>query len=117
MDINNEIDGKNKNFGRPENEKKSEDTQNFEKNFDMGIKNFQFKNYKSALSAFSTAIKLSKEEDISKEKYYKVYLNRGIAYLIMEDNTNALNDFNRAVELSKEEDYRVYLNRGIAYLI
>ncbi|MBP2201349.1 tetratricopeptide (TPR) repeat protein, partial [Methanococcus voltae] len=57
------------------------------------------------------AVELSKEED------YRVYLNRGIAYLILDNTTNALNDFNRAVELSKEEDYRVYLNRGIAYLI
>jgi protein O-mannosyl-transferase len=65
------------------------------------------KDYDSAISDFSQAIRLRPD-------YASAYSNRGLAYYNLGNKTLALEDFNKSLGLNASQDF-VYVNRGLVY--
>ena len=75
---------------------------------DEGCKLYQEGNLIRASKAYTKAIALKPEDS-------KIYLNRGIVYVKMENYSKAINDLNRAISLNP--DYiEAFIKRGLAYL-
>lgn len=74
--------------------------------FKLGKKELKNGKYSIAVSYFTKHLKSSED--------YKAYINRGIAYSMMNQIELALNDYNKSIQL-KPKSENSYYNRGIAY--
>ena len=72
-------------------------SQDAEKFYNNGIADFASRNYQSALSNFSQAIKL-------KTNFERAYFNRGITKFELKDNAGAIADFDNAIGVSATAD-------------
>jgi tetratricopeptide (TPR) repeat protein len=77
-----------------------------DKSYNLGIDQFQQNDFEGAIASFGKAIEL-------KEGFTKAYLNRGSAYMEMEKYSEAIQDFN--VALNDPEGKDAYYLRGKCY--
>jgi serine/threonine protein kinase len=74
--------------------------------FSDGLKKYNEKDFKGAISAYNEAIRL-------KPDYANAYINRGSAKFALGDTQGAIADYNEAIRL-KPNDADAYINRGSA---
>ena len=77
-----------------------------DKSYNQGIQQFQNNDFEGAIDSFSKAIGL-------KEGFTKAYLNRGSAYMEIEKYSEAISDFN--VALNDPEGKEAYYLRGKSF--
>ncbi len=74
-----------------------------------GILHNRAKDYDQAIVDFNAA--LAMDGDLG-----PAFLNRGNSYFFMKDLTNALADYDRAIELESRDLHSAYFNRGLVYV-
>lgn len=68
---------------------------------------YRKKEYDKAISDYNKALELNPENE-------KIYIGRGVVYIMKEDFDKAITDFDIAIKLNPEHD-ESYINRGVAY--
>ncbi|NOR88298.1 MAG: hypothetical protein GQ527_11885, partial [Bacteroidales bacterium] len=70
----------------------------------LGSTQHELENYSAAIRAFDKAILFEPKDPSQRPAWVRVYYNRGVSKLLMEDRMNACKDMNKAKKLGLHDE-------------